>query len=285
MIVSAGKPTPSFGTEVRSFRAADGLVLRYRIRQANPARARVRVVHGLGEHGGRYEQLADTLAARGVSVVVPDLRGHGVSEGRRGHIRRFEDYLRDFEELHSQVPGAGPEILIGHSLGGLIALRAVQTGRAGDPVGLVLSAPALGLPPTRPASLDALASVLSWIAPALPLPNGIDPADLSHDVEEVAAYRADPLVHDRITPRLYSEMRAAMRAAARDAPAVQIPVLLYLPLQDRVVSSAATREVALGFRGPVRIVECPESFHEPLHELRREDAIGEIARWIEEQLA
>lgn len=245
----------------------------------------MRVVHGLGEHGGRYEHLADALAARGVSVLVPDLRGHGVSEGRRGHVHRFDDYLRDLEELRSESPGSGPEILFGHSLGGLIALRAVQTRRAGDPIALVLSAPALDLPPTRPASLDALASVLSRVAPALPLPNGIDPADLSHDAEEVTAYRADPLVHDRITPRLYTEMRAAMRAAARDAAKVEIPVLLLLPLQDRVVSSRATREVARGFRGSSKIVEYPESFHEPLHERRREEVIREIADWIEEQLA
>ena len=269
---------------VRSVDADDGVPLLYRAWEVDEPRGCVRIVHGLGEHGRRYGHLADALHRRGVSVYAADLRGHGVSGGRRGHVRRFDDFLSDFERVREATPIAAPVVLLGHSLGGLIALRAVQTGRAGPVDALVLSAPALDLEDV-PWWRDPAAAVLSRVLPGIHLPNGIDPADLSHDSQAVAAYEQDALVHDRITPRLYREMRRAMREAAAEADRVTLPVLLLAPGADRVTRVAAALAVAERFGGDVRVRHLPGYFHEPLHERDAAGVVAETVAWIERWLS
>lgn len=270
---------------VRSIDAADGVALLYRAWEVDDPRARVHIVHGLGEHGGRHAPLAGALVARGISCYAADLRGHGVSGGRRGHVGRFDEYIDDLARLERELPGDVPAFLLGHSLGGLIALRAAETGQAGQLTGLILSAPALGLAGAAPWWRRPAVAVLSRVAPTTALPNGIDPDDLSHDSRAVAAYRADPLVHDRITPRLFDEMGRAMRAAAEDAARVEAPVLLIAPGDDRIVATPAALAVAEAFAGPVTVRSYPGLFHEPLNEPSGGEVLEEILAWIEARLA
>lgn len=265
---------------VRSMETDDGITLLYRAWEVDRPRACVRIVHGLGEHGGRYARLADALVARGVAVFAADLRGHGVSGGRRGHVQEFDDYISDLEGLAGEIGCAAPQFIFGHSLGGLVALRAVQTGRAGELAGLVLSAPALELPHPPRRWRESAAAILAVIAPVLELPSGIDPEDLSHSPDAVAAYRTDPLVHDRITPRLFIGMRRAMRSAASEAERVEVPVLLLVPGEDRIVDAATARAVGGRFRGQTDIREYPGWFHEPLHERQGAEVVEEIVAWI-----
>lgn len=262
---------------IGSLDAPDGTGLSYRIWEALSPRGAVWIVHGLGEHGGRYARFAETMTDRGFSCLAGDLRGHGTSGGRRGHVDRFDDYLHDQSLLEQFLPAGVPHILFGHSMGGLVALRLVQAGVS--VAGLVLSAPLLGLPPGPPGR-TTMARVLARIAPTLPLSNGIDPAHLSHAAAEVEAYRADPLVHDRITPRLFDEMNRAMEAAARDAAGVKVPVLLLAPGDDRIVSTAAALRVARRFAGPVTVREYPGMYHEPLHEVQEAEVRETLAAWI-----
>lgn len=278
---SPERPTPI----IREISARDGVALRYHVWEAVEPRAILRIVHGLGEHGGRYGALAEMLATRRISTYALDLRGHGRSGGRRGHAATFHAILDDVAAFTRATPsGGGPAFLLGHSLGGLIALRAIQESRAGVLAGAILSAPALGLVSGASRWHRAAGTVLSRLTPAIGLPNGIPPAHLSHDPAAVAAYVEDPLVHDRISPRLYVEMLAAMRAAAHDAPEVILPVLLLAPGDDRVTDVRAALAVARRFCGQVTVRSYPGFYHEPFHERARESVFEDVAGWLEDRL-
>lgn len=283
MIESGGERRAAIPS-VRSIDAADGVALLYRAWEVDAPRARVRIIHGLGEHGGRYAPLAEALVERGISCYAADLRGHGVSGGRRGHVDRFRDYLADLARLEGKLPAGVPNFLLGHSLGGLIAVRAAETGQAGQLKGLILSSPALELAGAPPWWRRPAAALLSRVAPTVALSNGIDPDDLSHATGAVAAYRTDPLVHDRITPRLFDEMVRAMRLAADEAPRVEPPVLLLAPGDDRIAATPAALAVAKRFAGSLTVRAYPALFHESLNEVQGAEVLEQVLAWIEERL-
>lgn len=268
---------------VRSVDAGD-VTLLYRVWEAPAPRAHLRIVHGLGEHAGRYSRLAETLFARGISTYAADLRGHGVSGGRRGHVDRFADYLGDFERVREATPDPTPEFLLGHSLGGLVALRLIQTGEAEAVSGAILSAPALDLPEPQPWWRDRATRLLSPLMPTVSVANGIDPADLSRDPIEVEAYRTDPLVHDRITIRLFREMRRAMQAARWDAAIVTVPVLLLAPGADRITDVEAARSLVDRLAGPTEVRDYPHTYHEPFHDRESGSIMEDLAAWIERRI-
>jgi lysophospholipase len=270
---------------VRSIDSNDGVALLYRAWEVDAPRAHVLIVHGLGEHSGRYAPLAEALVARNFSVYAPDLRGHGVSGGRRGHVGSFQNYLGDLERITRVTAGGSPSILLGHSLGGLIALRAAQTGLSGPLAGLVLSAPAVDLPGPDPLWRRAASAALARLTPTLELSNGIDPDDLSRDPDAVAAYRADPLIHDRITPRMYREMRRAMDAAAAEAECVRLPVLLLAPGEDRITRVPTAVALSSRFAGDVEVRPYPDFYHEPLHDPEGATVIADVLAWIEQRVA
>lgn len=268
---------------IRSVEAGD-VALLYRAWEAENPRAHLRIIHGLGEHGGRYTRLAEALLSRGISTFAADLRGHGVSGGRRGHVHRFEDYLDDFQRICAAAPERSPAFLLGHSLGGLIALRLLQTDRAGRLHGAILSAPAVDLPDPQPWWRDPAARAVAPLFPTLTVSNGIDPSDLSRDPMEVEAYRSDPLVHDRVTIRLFREMRSAMREARRNGAAVAVPVLLLAPGDDRVTEVSAARRLAMEFAVPAEIRDLPDHLHEPLHDREAGVVTRQIVQWIEARI-
>ena len=200
------------------------------------------IVHGYGEHSGRYRKLGTWFAGRGWAVMACDLPGHGRSPGRRGHISRFSDYLAVVDALLAEArrTSLGPAFLLGHSLGGLIAARYLELNpKAAE--GLVLSSPFLGLALPVPGWKRGLARVLSRLWPTFSLPSGIDPDLLSHDPAIVKAYREDPLVHRVATARWFTEVLAAQTAALRDAPRIRVPVLIIQGGEDGLASVSATR--------------------------------------------
>ena len=263
----------------------DGLTLQLREWPVPDARGAVVIVHGLGEHVGRHAHVAARLNAEGWTVVGHDQRGHGSSEGPRGALSQADDFLSDLAAVIdiARSRSAGPLVLLGHSLGGLIASRFVL-GAAGaawqrDVDALVMSSPALD--PGMNALQKGLLAVLGPIAPNLAVNNGLKPAWLSHDPAVVRAYEADPLVHDRVTPRLARfivDGGVAVRAAAS---AWRVPTLLMWAGSDRCVAPAGSAEFAAAAASEwVSTREFKPLFHEIFNEPEQAEVFGVLTAWL-----
>jgi len=277
-------PQPGSGT----LPAADGVPLFVQHWPAEAPRAALLVVHGLGEHGGRYAALARDLAPRGISVSAMDLRGHGRSGGPRAYARRFEVLVDDMERVRREVVATRfahlPVFLLGHSLGGLIALRWLEAHPGAGLAGAILSAPLLGVKKEAARWKAALSGVLSKLLPRLPIANEIDPAELSSDPAYVRSYREDPLVHARITPRLYTEMTAAIGDAVAERARLALPLLFLVPGADSIVREEETLRFASGLTGDVTVRRYPGFRHESLNERDRAQPVGDVVRWIEARI-
>jgi alpha-beta hydrolase superfamily lysophospholipase len=245
-------------------------------------RGSIVIVHGLGEHSGRYELLGRHLAALGYTVLGYDLRGHGASPGARGGLSSPEELLDDLRAVFATAGSAGGRapFLLGHSMGGAVAARAVTDGVVA-PRGLILSSPALRLLLTR-AQLGLLAAALR-VAPDRAVPNRLPLEKLSHDPAIVAAYRADPAVHDRVTPRLTRFLLDAGVAARRDAARCTVPTLLLVSGQDGLVDARGAREFAAALPPGVGTLHVYDDlYHELFNELEpgRGRVLADLAAWL-----
>jgi len=274
----------------RPFRVAteDGLELAGESRFPRTAspRAHVLVVHGFAEHRGRYAVLAAELAAAGFAVHRFDLRGHGESGGRRGHVDRFAEYREDLDRVVEAVlPGAGaadpPAFLLGHSLGGLIALDAIL-GRPEPFRGLALSSPFLAPAFRLPPFARAFAGAAALLAPAADFAAGLDPEGLSRDPEVVRRYREDPLVLRRLTAAWLGAVLDAQAAVLERAGELRLPVLLLLGSADPIADPARGRALFERLGGnPANRLEVYEGFsHEVFNELGRERVVADLLEWL-----
>lgn len=264
------------------------LRLHYRAWETPRPRAALMVVHGLAEHAGRYETFARTMCAYGFSTYALDLRGHGSSEGRRGHVRSFDVFLQDVERFRREVQGlidpGCPLFLLGHSMGGLIAVRYLEEYDVPVRGGIIVS-PWLATAVAVPRWKALLAGLLTRLLPALPIPAGIRAEDLSHDAEVVRAYRDDPLVHDTITPRLFSEASQAMGLALQRSDRISVPVLMLLAGSDRLVNTRLSTAFARSLpKSRLTLRVFPEAYHEVLNEANRGAACAEIRAWVSARL-
>lgn len=254
-----------------SLSTADGLKLHLSHHPAGTAALGVVVlVHGLGEHLGRYAHVIAHLNHWGWHVLAYDQRGHGRSEGPRGTLPTKYALLDDLARVVDTARTAhrGPLVLLGHSMGGLVAAR--FAGDAGAPWsrpvdGLAMSSPALD--PGMNIGQQLLLTLLGPLAPNLAVANGLKPAWISRDPEVVAAYAADPLVHDRVTPRLVRFIVDAGQWVRRRAPGWTVPTLLMYAGSDRCVDPDGSREFAAF--APKKLVTTHEFgplFHEIFNE-------------------
>jgi alpha-beta hydrolase superfamily lysophospholipase len=250
---------------------------------ASPATASVVVMHGLGEHAGRYRHVAAFFASRGYAVRTYDHRGHGRSEGKRGDVPGDSTLLDDAHAVMADwcaQPGtpASTPLLLGHSMGGLFAASFATSARM--PLsGLVLSSPALGLPMN--AAQKLLLRVLTALAPGLAVSNGLKSRYLSHDAAVVAAYKADPLVHDRISARLLNAMLAAIAGARQSAGSLSIPVLLLVAGQDKLVDAQGSRDFHARLQpAQARLIEYPSLYHELFNETDADRVFGDLDDWL-----
>ncbi|MEO8807204.1 MAG: lysophospholipase [Burkholderiaceae bacterium] len=273
------RPTPT---------TADGLQLHVREWPASNARGTVLIVHGLGEHIGRYAHVAAQLNSWGWSAVGYDQRGHGGSEGARGTLHHSDDLLTDLALMIDSVraKNPGPLVLLGHSLGGLVAARFVAGAAAPDaaawgrPVdALVLSSPALDVGTS--AWQKFLLSVLGPLAPNLALSNGLKPAWISRDAAVVGAYMADPLVHDRITPRLARFIVDAGEWVRANAAAWPVPTLLLYAGKDRCVAPAGSRALAAAApKALLTVQEFKPLYHEIFNEPEKAEVFAVLGGWL-----
>ncbi|MCF8149674.1 MAG: lysophospholipase [Sulfuritalea sp.] len=246
-------------------------------------RAVIALVHGIAEHSGRYGFLAEGANARGVGVVALDLRGHGRSPGERSYVERFDDYLLDVDALFGRVGelAAGrPVFLMGHSMGGAIALHWL-TQRQQALAGLILSSAALKLGDDMPRLLVALAPLISRWLPHL-RGGGVDPQLISRDAAAVAAYVGDPLSsHEGPPIRTGAELLRAMAANLAAAPTLKLPVYLLHGDADRLTDPLGSQAIHDRWGGADRTLRLwPGSRHETLNDLDREAVRTELIDWV-----
>jgi len=272
-------PASAIATESIELARPDRTVLRG-LRWRRPGGARAVVVHGLGEHAGRQRNVAEFLVRRGFDVVAFDHRGHGRSDGVRGALRASDDLVDDLAAIVDSTASA-PILLVGHSMGGLVALRHALA-RPETVAALVLFSPALD------ASLSIgqklLLATMSRLAPGVAVANGLDASKISHDPAVVRAYREDPLVHDRITARLARFIVDGARDAIERAGVLAVPTLLLVAGDDRLVPIAGIRRFAQ--RAPHELLD--ERVYDGLwHELFNESeparsrVLAELGAWLD----
>ncbi|MCM5679184.1 lysophospholipase [Schlegelella sp. S2-27] len=262
---------------------ADGTQLALRAWPApeTPARAAVLIVHGLGEHSGRYEHVAQRLRSWGFAVTGYDHRGHGRSQGPRGGLRHPHDLLSDLAAVvdHLRAQGAAPLLLLGHSMGGLVVGRFVAD--ALRPVdGLVMSSPALDI--GLSALNRGLLAASHALAPNLQVPNGLNPTFVSHDEAVVKAYVDDPLVHDKVTARLVRFMVEGGVRVRERAGQWSVPTLLIWAGADRLVAPAGS--AAFAERAPAGVAHChrfDHMYHEIFNEPDNEAVFDVLKHWLD----
>jgi len=282
---------------MKTVMTADGLALLTQVwpasqRAPGTARGVVVLVHGLGEHAARYDHVARRLNGQGFNVVGYDHRGHGRSPGPRGGIETADDLCADLGRVieAARKEFAGPLVVVGHSLGGLIAGRFVAEGLAATPApwwravdALVMSSPALD------AGANAVQKfLLATVAPLLPrlaVNNGLKVDWISRDPAVVRAYADDPLVHDRITGRLGIFVAQQGPAVIAAAPRWKTPTLLMWAGADRCVAPAGSAAFAAAApRDVVTPREWPGLFHEIFNEPEQAEVLQMLADWLDVQL-
>jgi alpha-beta hydrolase superfamily lysophospholipase len=237
----------------------------------DPARLVV-LVHGYGEHIGRYEHVAQALVARGSAVVGPDHVGHGRSAGEQALVEDFEPVVDDLRAVVHDARGDLPVVMVGHSMGGLIATRYAQR-HPDDLAGLVLSGPAIGLGPVME----------GWLAAPEPPSDPIDVAVLSRDPEVGEAYAADPLVwHGGWKRPTLEAFVAADKAIAAGPGFGDLPLLYVHGAADQLVPIDLARPVVERLAGPDSAFHVLDGArHEVLNELGQEETIGLVASFAE----
>ena len=262
--------------------SGDGVKIAYRAWPHPGAGITFAVVHGLGEHAGRYERFAKAMAMHGMGTFAVDLRGHGKSPGQRGHVDSWSQWTDDVSAFVEHVESvAGGEVLpLGHSFGGAAMLSTVLAGKLPRSRRFIVSSAALKVKVEVPAWKIKLGTATSRLIPKLALDNEVDPKLLSRLPEVVEAYRSDPLVHSKISSRLYTEWLAATRHILDHAGEIKIPFLILAGTDDGLIDPAGSQE--LHERAPsmseLRLLD--GRYHEPFNDRDNEEVFTLITNWL-----
>ena len=275
-----------------TFPSADGRLQLYSVfhHPENWSGSRTLVVlHGLGEHGGRYLHFPHYLQSAVDGVYCLDHRGHGRSEGVRGHVESFDLFVNDLvlalgrlEENLIKRFGQAEIHLFAHSMGGLIALKTLLDHPKLPLRSVAISAPLLKIALEVPTFKKAAASIMVKLWGSLQMTSEVNAQDLSHDLAVVNAYSQDRLVHSKITPQLFTELLSAMESS-RSASQGELfyPVQFQIPLEDRVVSAEAALEFYRNIKSTDKVLKTyPHFYHEAFNELKKEEPFSDLLHWI-----
>ena len=265
----------------------DGYRLQAQFWSVESPRAVLIVAHGHGEHSGCYAEFARAVtAALPIAILAFDFRGHGQSAGRRGVIRRYSDLLDDLDAwiAKRQDPPDLPRFVLGHSNGGLAAIRLVET-RQPPLAGLILSNPSLRLIAEAPLWKRLIGQVLLRLAPWITLETGITDDQLTQAEEEAARLDADPVRHHRISPPTYFGMLAEGPRAIAEADRITIPTFLILGGADPVADPTAGRRFFARLGAADQTLQVYEAMrHEPIHEVDRAEVFAAIINWLADRI-
>jgi len=250
-------------------------------------KAVVALIHGHGEHVGRFAHVAAALNARGYALLGYDLRGHGRSGGPRGHTPSYEALMDDIAAFLGQVQDRYtglPRFLYGHSLGGNLVIN-FALRRKPELRGVVATGPWLRLAFKPPAIQVTLGRIMNGIAPGFTQSSKLDARGLSHDAAVVRAYQNDPLVHDKVTVRLFVEINDSGEWALEHAAELTLPLLLMHGAADPITSSRASREFAERAGAKVTLKVWPDLYHEIHNESQQAEVFKVILDWLDGRLA
>ncbi len=241
------------------------------------------IVHGLGDHSGRYGHYVDYFVPRCYALYSFDTRGHGRSSGVRGHVDRFDRYVEDIDqriaEARSDWPGT-PLFVLAHSLGSLMGLSYARQ-HPDKLTGLIVTGTALKDALQVPAWQRRLATVLSRVTPSLKMNNGIALSGLSHDPAVMTVYQADPLTHTWGTPRLATEAEAVRAQIRQSASSWHVPTLMLHGSADPICLAEGARQFAAQApAGMAEYHEYAELYHEIHNEPEREQVFRDIEAWL-----
>jgi acylglycerol lipase len=256
-----------------------------------PSKTVLVIHHGLGEHIGRYQSLADHLVDVPIHLFGYDAVGHGESGGKRGDAAGFEGLASDLRHMIGvilEASGAENVILFGHSMGAAVVAHCLATATAHPAVrGVILSAPPVEIHRTTLINFKiTLGRVLARVAPRVTLSNEIDHTNISSVSSERDRYARDPLVHDRISLRLAASLIDEAGALPERVESVSLPLFLYQGVDDGVVQIRGTRRLAETWGGEVKCVEFDGARHETHHETPEivDQLIGEMRNWLSPHL-
>ncbi len=241
------------------------------------------LTHGLGDHSGLYLHVADFLAQSGYAVLAFDARGHGKSDGKRGHIPSIEAVLEDYHRLVENAHTLHPDLpyfLYGQSFGGNLVLNYMLRYKP-KAAGIVCTSPWLRLSSEPPAHMMFFARVMDKLLPSITLKNGLNANDLSHDVAIAKAYTSDSLVHSLISPRFVVSASKAGGWALAHAHELSLPLLLMHGRDDRITSHQASQEFAKAAGELCTFKQWEGSYHELHNETNKLEVLSCIVDWMD----
>ena len=239
----------------------------------------VLIVHGLAEHLGRYQHVAERLCAAGWAVSALELRGHGESGGRRGHTPVWHRYVEDVQAALALI--GRPVVLLAHSMGGLVALDALREPLAPAVRAVALSNPLIDTPVEVPPLKAKAARLLDRLVPWFPINNELDTELICRDSAVVRAYEADPLVFPSVTPRWFAEMNLARARIQEDPPQRDIPLRMMVGTGDRICDHEASRAYVRRWQGPTETVVYEGFYHELFNEPEKARVLDELVAWLD----
>jgi alpha-beta hydrolase superfamily lysophospholipase len=272
------------------FTGVSGAQLYYQNWEEPEAVATLVMTHGMAEHSEAYEHLAAGLLKFKINLTCWDLRGHGKSDGKRGFVANFIDYVLDLgfflKHLENQKKLKLPYFLGGHSLGGLILLRYLLENGAGQAKGVCLSSPLLGLSMPVPAIKDYASHLLNRFLPTMTLNNEIKFENLTHDKEILKSYYSDPFRHDKISSGVYLGMVENMQLLnSQGGPSIKAPLLMQVAGDDLIVSRQASEDFFKTIAAQDKTISIYEGFyHEIYNEIDRAKVFQDLASFIHSHL-
>lgn len=272
----------TMGNETDYFLGQDGLRLNYRHWDCENAQKVVCIVHGLGEHSGRYAHVAAAFNQSGISVYAMDIRGHGRSHGKRGHSKNYGLLMGDIEEFLKTARAEYTDLplyLYGHSMGGNLVANYMIRMNTNELSGFILTSPWFRLVFDPPAWKVKLGNMASKIYPALTQPSELDPTKLSKEKDVVKAYIEDPLVHDKISAGLFKAIVEAGEYGLSKPAEIKPPGIVLHGNADGIIDWESSRSFAEG-NNNIAFEELDGLYHEPHNDTEGEKTIALIKEWI-----
>jgi alpha-beta hydrolase superfamily lysophospholipase len=252
-------------------------------------KAIINLVHGFGEYSERYDHWAMRFVEKGFAIHAIDYRGHGKSDGRRGHIKEHDDFLKDIDVLIKEskklYPNL-PQFIYGHSMGGNIVTNYILK-RENNFKGAIISSPWYRLAFTPSVLILFFARIMNKIYPKFTQKSTLDVKGISHDQEVVAAYLSDPLIHEKISARMFYEIYKTGQWVLENTDKIELPILIQHGNDDNVTSYKASKEfadAAKKLNKEITYKEWDGLYHELHNELEKDKIFEFVHSWIEEKL-